>query len=127
MRVLAVALIMGFCAVSPVKAQMPLPAVAPPDPATLFGRQCGTCHVAVADGGVRQGPNLWGVYGRKAGSLPDFKYSANYASSGIVWDETTMDSYLTNPQAMIAGSVMGYRQANPEVRATIIGWLKEQH
>lgn len=127
MRILAATLVAGFCVISQAQAQMPLPAAAPVDPATLFGRQCGTCHVAVADGGPRQGPNLWGVYGRKAGSVPEFKYSANYATSGIVWDETTLDTYLTNPQAMIAGSVMGYRQANPESRATIIAWLKDQH
>ena len=97
------------------------------DGATLFSRQCGTCHVAVADTGPRQGPNLFGVYGRPAGTLPGFKYTGKYAASGIVWNETTLDTYLTNPQAMIPGAVMAYRQADPEIRHTIIAWLKEQH
>ena len=97
------------------------------DAATLFSRQCGTCHVVAADGGPRQGPNLHGVFGRKAGSLAGFKYSPGYAASGIVWDEATLDAYLANPQALIPGSVMAYRQANAEMRKTIIDWLKEQH
>lgn len=96
------------------------------DSATLFSRQCGTCHVVAADGGPRQGPNLHGVFGRKAGSLPGFKYSPGYATSGIVWDDAALDAYLTNPQALIPGSVMGYRQANADTRKTIVDWLKEQ-
>ena len=96
------------------------------DGATLFARQCGTCHVVTADGGVRQGPNLRGVFGRRAGSVAGFAYSPGYASSGIVWDEANLESYLTNPQAMIPGSVMAYRQADPAVRRTIIAWLREQ-
>ena len=83
--------------------------------------------MAVADTGPRQGPNLFGVYGRPAGTLPGFKYTGKYAASGIVWNETTLDTYLTNPQAMIPGAVMAYRQADPEIRHTIIAWLKEQH
>lgn len=97
------------------------------DPATLFSRQCGTCHVAVANGGPRQGPNLAGVMGRTAGSVAGFKYSPGYASSGIVWTAETLDAYLANPQTTIPGSVMAYRQADPQVRATIIGWLGDQH
>lgn len=96
-------------------------------PGTVFTRQCGTCHVAKPGSEVRQGPNLWGVVGRKAGSVPGFKYSANYAGSGIVWDEATLDSYLANPQAVIAGSTMAYRQANADTRRIIIDWLKDQH
>lgn len=97
------------------------------DPATLFSRQCGTCHAVTADAASRQGPNLLGVFNRKAGSLPAFKYSAGYATSGIVWDEAALDTYLTNPQALIPGSVMAYRQANADTRKTIIDWLKEQN
>ncbi len=96
------------------------------DAATLFARQCGTCHVASVDGGPRQGPNLHGVMGRRAGSLAGFAYTEGYVNSGIVWDEATLDFYLTNPQAMFPGSVMAYRQDDPAVRQTIIAWLKEQ-
>lgn len=108
------------------RAQFPLPQAAP-DGATLFARQCGVCHIAKAEAEPRQGPNLWGVFGRRAGAVPDYSYSGKFAASGIVWDETTLDAYLTNPQAVIEGSVMAYRQANADTRARIIAWLKDQH
>ena len=41
------------------------------------------------------------------------------------WDESHLDPWLTNPQAMVPGAIMPYRQAKPEVRAAIIGYLKE--
>jgi len=110
----------------PAQAQMALPQTEAPDGATLFRRQCGTCHSLVA-GEVRQGPSLAGVYGRKAGTLPGYKYSAGFADADWAWDEAHLDPYLTNPQAVIKGGVMGYRQANPQVRQAIIGYLKEQH
>ena len=47
------------------------------------------------------GPRHRGVYGRKAGSLPDFAYSPALKSSNIVWDEETLDKWLTNPQTQI--------------------------
>jgi len=97
-----------------------------PDGAKLFARQCGTCHSLGADE-VRQGPHLAGVYGRKAGTVPGFKYSAGFADADWAWDEARLDPYLTNPQAVIKGGVMGYRQAKPEIRHAIIAYLKEQH
>ena len=109
----------------PARAQMALPQAAPPDGAAVFRTQCGTCH-ALAPGEIRQGPNLAGVYGRKAGSVPGYKYSAGFADADWAWDEAHLDPYLTNPQAVIKGGVMGYRQAKPEVRQAVIAYLKEQ-
>lgn len=116
------------CAVllSPCAALAQLPDLPKPSPASLFKTQCGTCHVLNPADGPRQGPPLAGVVGRKPGSVADFKYSGNYASAGFVWDPQHLDAYLTNPQAVIEGSVMTYKQANPEVRAAIIGYLREQ-
>ena len=100
---------------------LPARAQEAPDGATLFRR-----HSLVA-GEVRQGPNLAGVYGRKAGTVPGFKYSAGFADADWTWDEGHLDPYLTNPQSVIKGGVMGYRQAKPEIRQAIIAYLKEQH
>ena len=96
-----------------------------PDGAALFRTQCGTCH-ALQPGQVRQGPNLAGVYGRKAGSVEGYKYSAGFADADWSWDEAHLDPYLTNPQSVIKGGVMGYRQSKPEVRQAIIAYLKER-
>jgi cytochrome c len=109
-------------------AQFALPAPsAPPSPDTLFRTQCGTCHVLSARDGPRQGPPLGGVFGRKAASAPSFKYSAGFADAAFAWDVQHLDAWLANPQAVIPGAVMAYRQANPATRHTIIDWLKEQH
>lgn len=91
-----------------------------------FKKSCGTCHVAVADAGPRQGPNLFGVVGRKAGEVADFKYSEAFAkgSGGIVWDESTLDRWLADPQSVIPGALMLYKQTDPAKRGLVIDYLK---
>lgn len=97
------------------------------DGATLFNRQCGVCHVAQEGSAPRKpGPNLWGVFGRKAGGDAGFRYSRGLAAAEFVWDEARLDAYLTNPQAVVAGGTMAYRQPSADIRSRIIGWLKEQ-
>ena len=110
----------------PLGGGVPLP-TAPADPAVLFKNQCGTCHVVQSGGPPRPGPNLASVVGRKAGSVPGFKYSAAFGKGVFAWDEARLDAWLTNPQAMLPGTIMVYRQANPATRKALIDWLKEQH
>jgi cytochrome c len=118
-----------FAPPSGARAQFGVPAqrTAKPDPAAQFLSQCGTCHSVKPNDKPRQGPNLFGVFGRKAGSVPDFKYSPGFAQVDFVWDEAHLNAYLTMPQNVIKGSVMVYRQANAETRKTIIDWLRDQH
>ncbi len=120
---------LGLCGalllVTAVDAQMTLPAAKPPDGATLFKQQCATCHTNNETDPVRQGPSLFRIVGRRAGSIDGFKYSAGFAKADFVWDEAKLDAWITNPQAMIPGAVMAYRQAKPEVRTAIIAYLKE--
>src|ERR1039458_8589516 len=75
------------------RAQMPfdLPKAAPQDGASLFANQCGTCHTTQHDAPPRQGPNLAGVYLRKAGAVPAFHYSPGFARAGFVWDDAHLD------------------------------------
>ena len=70
---------------------------------------------------------LKGVVGRKPGSVPGYKYTAGHSDAAFVWDAAHLDTYLTNPQAMFPGSIMVYRQANPDIRHRIIAYLEEQH
>ena len=93
---------------------------------TQFKKSCGTCHVTAADGGKRQGPNLFGVVGRKAGGVAEFKYSEAFAkgSGGIVWDEATLDRWLADPQSVIPGAVMLSKQGDPDKRRLVIEYLK---
>ena len=107
------------------RAQFTVPA-AKPAPESLFRNQCATCHSLNASDPPRQGPNLAGVIGRKDGTVPGYKYSAGFANTDFAWDQAHLDAYLTNPQAVIPGAVMPYRQANAATRAAIIGYLEGQ-
>jgi cytochrome c len=122
---------LGFCGAmlvaSATMAQMPLPEARPPDGPTLFKQQCATCHTNNTTDPVRQGPSLFGVIGRRAGSVEGFHYSPGFAKADFAWDDAKLDAWITNPQAVIPGTVMAYRQAKPETRAAIIGYLKELH
>jgi cytochrome c len=106
-------------------AQMPLPAAKPPDGPALFKQQCGTCHTIDPAEPVRQGPPLDKVVGRPAGKVSGFHYSSGLAKADFVWDEARLDVWLSDPQAIVPGAVMAYRQAKPETRAAIIAYLKE--
>ena len=72
------------------------------------------------------GPRHRGVYGRKAGSLPDFAYSPALKSSNIVWNDETLDKWLTNPQVFVPGVRMFFHLANPQDRADVIAYLRER-
>ena len=122
---IALGLLGTVCLARMAGAQLPLPAAKPPDGATLFKQQCATCHTSNETDPVRQGPSLFNLVGRRAGTVDGFKYSAGFAKADFVWDEARMDAWITNPQEMIPGSVMAYRQARPEVRAAIIAYLQE--
>lgn len=124
-KVMGLAFCSAMLAATMADAQMPLPAPKPPDGATLFKQQCGTCHATTLTEAGRQGPSLFKVVGRRAGSAEGFHYSAGFAKADFVWDEARLDAWITDPQAMIAGTVMAYRQPKPEVRSAIIAYLKE--
>lgn len=85
--------------------------------------KCKACHQVVA-GKNGVGPSLFGVYGRKAGEAPDYKYSDVHKASGLTWDEANLDKYLTNPKATIPGNKMvfaGLPDAND--RKNLIAYL----
>ncbi len=125
------AIVLGLCTATVLvvgaNAQMPLPAAKPPDGATLFKQQCAVCHTLSLSEPMRQGPPLIKVVGRPAGKIEGFKYSDALSKADFAWDEARLDAWLTNPQAVIPGVVMAYRQAKTETRAAIITYLKEQN
>ena len=106
-------------------AQFTVPA-SKPSPEKLFTNQCATCHSLNTSDAPRQGPTLAHVIGRHAGSVPGFKYSAGFAHADFAWDDSHLDAYLTNPQSVIGGAVMPYRQPRAEVRHAIISYLEAQ-
>ena len=111
--------------VAKAAAQIALPAPKPPDGAALFGQQCGTCHTTNLSDPVRQGPSLFMVVGRRAGTAEGFPYSAGFAKADFAWDDARLDAWLANPEAIIPGDIVAYRQPKAETRAAIIAYLKE--
>ena len=89
-----------------------------------FLTSCGTCHTTNRDEPPRQGPNLATVFGRRVATLPEYEYSAALRGGNWVWNETTLDPWIENAQAAHPGTVMNYRQADPDKRRLIIEYLK---
>jgi cytochrome c len=71
--------------------------------------RCAACH-SLDEGGKEpsDGPSLKGLFGRKAGSRDDFRYSAAMARSGVVWSPETVDVFVADPQAFIRGNRMSF-------------------
>lgn len=89
----------------------------------LFEVQCKTCHTVKA--GVNGfGPSLAGVVGRKAGQAPGFSYTAAMSNSGLTWDESTLDAFLTSSTQKVPGTAMPVALPDAHVRSAIIGYLK---
>ena len=72
------------------------------------------------------GPRHRGVYGRKAGSVPDYSYSGALKSSNITWNEETLDKWLTDPQAFVPGAKMFFHLDGAQDRADVIAYLKDR-
>ncbi len=87
----------------------------------LFGKRCTGCHSLTQDG---EGPRLGGIVGRTSGSVSSYQYSAALKKAHIVWDETTLDKWLTNPDQMVPGTEMDFYVPKPEERQAIIRYLK---
>jgi cytochrome c len=84
---------------------------------------CSVCHSV--DGGNGVGPSLKGVVGRKAGTLPGFRYSRGMRASTVVWDAVSLDKYLTDPQSLVPGNVMPFAGViDPKARAELIAFLQ---
>ena len=89
-----------------------------------FVRSCGACHTAERGGANFNGPNLFGVFGRRAGTAAGFSYSDSLAKADWTWDERTLDRWLTDSRKGHPTAEMAYRQPDPEKRALVIRYLE---
>lgn len=105
-------------------------------------RQCIACHVIQNDEGEllagragRTGPNLFGVFGREAGSVEGFRYTPGFVKAGemgLVWDAENMKPYLHDPTAFLreftgdssARSNMTLKLRNEEQVANVIAYMQ---
>lgn len=85
--------------------------------------RCMGCHALAYD---RTGPRHCGLFGRRAGSVAGFDYSAAMKRAGIVWDARTLDRFLANPAATVPGTSMTYAGVPERAeRAAVIEFLRQ--
>jgi cytochrome c len=85
---------------------------------------CQTCHTLVEGGPNMTGPNLHGVFGRKAATSPGFTYSDALKATGWTWDAAHVDSWITDPKVAAAGTKMTFAgMKDPKDRTDTIAYL----
>ena len=90
-------------------------------------KKCSACHMIASDGKNMIGPNLWGVIGRPAASIADYKYSKAMIAYAKEWTFEEMNSYLIKPQAYIKGTKMAFAGLRKEKdRASVILYMNSK-
>jgi cytochrome c len=92
--------------------------------------QCRACHVIENNGRNGIGPNLFGIVGRRAGSIENFRYSANMrqlAEGGLTWDEATLRRYVGNPKEVVPQGSMAFAGLRNQQQVTdLLAYLAAQ-
>jgi len=89
----------------------------------VFEKRCTGCHALEAD---REGPRLAGVYGRKAGSVAGFTYSAGLKKSGLTWNEANLEKWLSDPDHIVPDNNMSFSVPKAAERRDLIAFLKSR-
>jgi len=100
----------------------------PPDPGARAFQRCAACH-SLREDARSPAPGLSGVVGRRAGAVESFAYSDAMRAAGrrgLVWDETTLDRFLTDPEGVVPGTDMPYQGGSAAERAAVIDWLRRR-
>ena len=96
-------------------------------PALSAGEQafavCLACHAAESQNRPT-GPNLHGLFGRRAATVDGYFYSEPLKASGIVWDAKTLDAFIANPSERVPGTFMLAVVPDPVRRAAIVDYLR---
>lgn len=94
-----------------------------PTPATFTSR-CAVCHNAEKGGADKVGPDLWGIYGKKA-ATGKHTYTEALKKANLKWDDATLDKWISGPMQMVPGTAMAFPGIkDPAKRAELIAWLK---
>ncbi|RIA47189.1 c-type cytochrome [Dichotomicrobium thermohalophilum] len=92
-----------------------------------FARKCSVCHTLTPADGNRAGPTLYGIFGRKAGALPDYPYSEGLKDADIVWNEETIgELFDKGPDHVTPGSKMPLQVITDEKKLeALVAFLKK--
>ncbi len=88
----------------------------------VFEKRCTGCHSLEQD---REGPRLQGLFGRRSGEVPGFPYSDALKKANILWDQKSLDQWLTDPDTLVPGNNMGFHVAKPDERRDLIRFLQQ--
>lgn len=107
-------------------AALPAPySEADPDNGRRVFARCRSCHTLPEGGANLTGPNLWAVFGRRAGSLEGYNYSPALRDADFTWTAEQLDEWLTNPRSFLPGNKMAFAGVRDEQdRRDLIAWLK---
>lgn len=92
---------------------------------TAFRRLCAACHIVTAEGRRGVGPSLFGIVGRKSGTVEGFRYSSANQNANVVWTPEQLDKYLINPREFMPGTTMAFAGIrNESERANVVAYLQ---
>jgi cytochrome c len=87
-------------------------------------KRCAVCHTNEKGGGDGLGPNLFGVFGRKAASRPGFAYSAPLKKSGLVWNDANLTRWVAGPARVVPGTKMTFAGlSSKKQQADVVAYL----
>lgn len=90
----------------------------------IFESRCKSCHEAASPSAATLGPSLAGIIGKKAGSGKTGVHSRALAESGIVWNRSSLRSFLSDPGRAVPGTIMPMRVADPKELEDLLNYLE---
>jgi cytochrome c len=68
---------------------------------------------------------LQGVYGRTSGPVTDYAYSEALKKAHIVWDDKSLEKWLTDPDTFVPDNNMDFLVSKSQERKDVISYLKQ--
>ena len=95
------------------------------DPGAEVFRACVACHTLKAEDGLRAGPTLAGIFGRRIATLPGYDFSPALKQLDIVWTPETLSKlFEIGPAAYTPGTKMPEQRVGAEDRAALVKFLE---